>query len=216
MAATRTPRRPIRRRPAARPRSRQGRARPSWARRALVGGGVIAIGVLGGILIGLESKVDKVIQELTLPLRHEDVIRQEASQHGVKPELIAAVIYAESRFRDQTSAAGARGLMQITPDTARDIERRSGGTTFEVKDLADPDVNIAYGSFHLRELLDLYEGNEVAALAAYNAGPRNADEWGGAEMEVEDIGFPETAGYVDEVLDKQEAYRQKYPKELGY
>jgi soluble lytic murein transglycosylase len=177
---------------------------------------VIAIGVLGGVLIGLESKVDKVIQELTLPLRHEDVIRQEAAQHGVKPELIAAVIYAESRFRDQTSSAGARGLMQITPDTARGIERRSGGTTFELKDLADPDVNIAYGSFHLRELLDRYGGNEVAALAAYNAGPGNADKWGGAAMELEDIGFPETAGYVGDVLDKQEAYRQKYAKELGY
>src|SRR4030095_10660074 len=101
---------------------------------------------------------------------------------NVDASLIAAVIYAESRFQDQTSHAGARGLMQITPDTANDIERRSGGTTFEVKDLSDPQINISYGTYYLRELLQRYDGNKVAALAAYNAGPGNADAWGGSDM----------------------------------
>ena len=126
------------------------------------------------------------------------------------------MIYAESRFRDQTSSAGARGLMQITPATAKDIERRSGGTTFTVKDLSDPQINISYGTYHLRSLLDRYSGNEIAALAAYNAGPGMADSWGGSEMTLDDIGFPETKAYVEDVLDKQQAYRSKYARELGY
>ena len=69
--------------------------------------------------------------------------------------------------------------MQITPEAAQEIERLSGGTTFELDDLSDPELNIRYGTFLLRELLDRYDGNEVAALAAYNAGPGNVDEWGG-------------------------------------
>ncbi|MGI8727464.1 MAG: transglycosylase SLT domain-containing protein, partial [Solirubrobacterales bacterium] len=82
-------------------------------------------------------------------------------------------------------------------------------------DLADPDINIRYGTFFLRELLDRYDGNVVAALAGYNAGPGNADAWGGASMEEGDIRFPETRSYVDEVLDKREAYRETYERELG-
>ena len=60
------------------------------------------------------------------------------------------------------------------------------------------------------------DGNEVAALAAYNAGPGNAAEWGGAGMEIGDIEFRETRGYVEEVLDKRDEYRRKYAEELGY
>ena len=134
-------------------------------------GGVVVAGVAVGVLLGVIGKVDQAIQELTLPLRHEDIIRQQAREKGMEPALIAAVIYSESRFRDQTSEAGARGLMQITPETAMDIARRSEAQTFVLKDLADPQINISYGTYHLRDLLELYDGNEVAALAAYNAGP---------------------------------------------
>ena len=185
-------------------------------RRLAIGASVVAAGVAVGVALGVFGKFDDVIQELTLPLRHEDIIRQQARDKDVDASLIAAVIYAESRFSDQTSHAGARGLMQITPLTAREIEKLSGGSTFEIDDLSDPDLNIRYGTFYLRELLDRYDGNEVAALAAYNAGPGNVDEWGGAALTVEDIRLDETRGYVDEVLDKQRAYRDEYGRELGY
>jgi len=186
---------------------------------------VLAIGVVFGL-----SRIDfgSTIKELTLPLRHDDVIREEARDTDVArtliegevelpktdPALVAAVIYAESKFRDQTSSAGARGLMQITPDTADTIERLSGGRTFEYEDLADPELNIRYGSFFLRYLLERYDGNEVAALAAYNAGIGNADEWGAGGMRVGDIEFPETSAYVQEVLEKRQEYRKNYRKEL--
>ena len=185
-------------------------------RRLAIGGAVAATAIVAAVLLGLPGKLDHAIQELTLPLRHEDVIRQQSREKRVDAALIAAVIFAESKFSDRTSSAGARGLMQITPETAREIERHSGGTTFEIGDLSDPEINIRYGTYRLRELLDRYEGDEVAALAAYNAGPGNADRWGGSTMTLGDIGYPETRAYVEEVLDKRRAYRDEYPKELGY
>jgi peptidoglycan lytic transglycosylase len=185
-------------------------------RRLALGTAVVVVGVGLGAGLGLVGKVDNVIQELTLPLRHEDIIRQQAREKGIDAALIAAVIYAESKFQDRTSSAGARGLMQVTPETAKDVERHSGGTTFTVNDLSDPEINIRYGVFRLRELLDRYDGDEVAALAAYNAGPGNVDKWGGANLTIDDIPFPETRSYVAEVLDKRKAYRDKYAKELGY
>jgi soluble lytic murein transglycosylase len=134
----------------------------------------------------------------------------------VDPDLVAAVIYAESKFRDQTSTAGARGLMQITPATADTIEKLSGGTTFNFDDLADPELNIRYGTFYLHYLLQRYGGNETAALAAYNAGPGQADAWGGSNLGVEDITISETRHYVTKVLEKKKEYRHKYGKQLGF
>jgi soluble lytic murein transglycosylase len=183
-------------------------------RRLAIGAGVVGVGIVAGVL--LAGTVDKAIQELTLPLQHEDVIRQQSQEKGVDAALIAAVIYSESKFSDRTSSAGARGLMQITPETAKDVERHSGGTTFNLGDLSDPEINIRYGTFRLRELLDRYEDDVVAALAAYNAGPTNVDRWGGSSLTVAGIRFPETRAYVEEVLEKQRAYREKYGKELGY
>jgi soluble lytic murein transglycosylase len=185
-------------------------------RRLLVAAAAVVAGLAVGVGLGVFGKVDDVIQELTLPLRHEDIIRQQAREKDVDAALIAAVIYAESKFDDRTSSAGARGLMQITPEAANDIERHSGGTSFELGDLSDPEINIRYGTFLLRELLDRYDGDAAAALAAYNAGPGNADRWGGSDLTVADIPFPETRAYVEDVLDKQRAYREKYGRELGY
>lgn len=186
-------------------------------RRRLVALGTIAIliGVFAGALVA-SGAFDHALQELTLPLRHEDVIRQQAEEKEVDAALIAAVIYSESKFSDQTSSAGARGLMQITPEAADTIAKNSEATTFELKDLGDPEINIRYGTFLLRELLDRYDGDEAAALAAYNAGPGNADEWGGADLTVEEIPFPETRAYVEEVLEKRDEYRREYATELGY
>ncbi|HYP55673.1 MAG TPA: lytic transglycosylase domain-containing protein [Solirubrobacterales bacterium] len=197
-------------------RKRSRRARTARRRRLLVGAMIVTVGVAAGVALGVVGKVDDAIQELTLPLRHEDVIRQEAAQWDVEPALVAATIFAESRFRDQTSHADARGLMQITPDTARFIARESRGTEFVLEDLSDPDVNIAYGTFYLRYLLDALDQNEVAALAAYNAGLGNVEEWGGADVELDDIEFGETRSYVEQVLEKREEYRETYPRELGY
>ncbi len=160
---------------------------------------------------------DKAVKEVTLPLRHEDIIRQQARDKDLDPALIAAVIYAESHFRDQTSHAGARGLMQITPRTAEEIARRSGGVAFEQGDLADPQINIAYGSWYLRWLLGHYGGNVTLAVAAYNAGTGNVDRWIARDpgLTARTIPFPETRAYVRKVISARAEYRREYRRELG-
>jgi soluble lytic murein transglycosylase len=171
--------------------------------------------VAGGIAFVI-SRIDfgEALREVTLPLRHEDVIVQQAERFDIDAALIAAIIKQESNFRDQTSSAGARGLMQITPETAETIETLSGGETFVFEDLANYELNIRYGTFYLNHLLDRFGGNEVAALAGYNGGPENAAAWGGTELEFDDIAFTETRDYVENVLELRQQYRDNYAEEL--
>jgi len=178
--------------------------------------------VLGAGVAALVSGLGPdVARELTLPLHHDDIIRQQAHDKNLDPALIAAIIYEESRFRDQTSHAGARGLMQITPKTADAIAKHSGGVRFKQEDLSDPQINISYGAYYLRLLIDHYGGNETLAIAAYNAGIGNVDRWvanaGGADNfnTAEHIPFPETRAYVENVLQRREDYRHNYAHDLG-
>ena len=184
-------------------------------RKSYVVAGALATLAVGGVVVAGSESIQDRIREVTLPLRHEDIIRQQAAQKKIPADLIAGVIYAESRFRDQESHAGARGLMQVTPQTAELIEDLSGGSTFVADDLSDPDINIRYGSFYLRYLLDKFGGNMIAALAAYNAGETNVAAWGGADLRADDIRFQETRDYVDTVLEKRDEYREHYADELG-
>ena len=101
--------------------------------------GAAAIGLVVLAVIAFQGLFHHAVKEITLPLRHEDIIRQQAEKKGLDPALIAAVIYAESRFvSGRTSSAGAQGLMQITPETARDIARRSGGRASSICRVAAP------------------------------------------------------------------------------
>jgi peptidoglycan lytic transglycosylase len=193
----------------------RGRRGGERRRRTFVIGGTLAVVGLGAFLLINSGRFQRTLEEFTLPLRHEDIIRQQAAEKGVPADLIAAVIYSESRFRDQTSHAGARGLMQITPSTAKVIENLSGGQTFNFQDLSDPDINIRYGTFYLRYLINKFGDNVVAALAAYNAGETNVVAWGGSNLQLDDIPFPETRGYVEDVLDKRAEYARHYRHELG-
>jgi soluble lytic murein transglycosylase len=182
---------------------------------------VVAITTLGLAGVLLYPVLHHAVKEITLPLRHEDIIRQQAARKHLDPALIAAVIYAESKFNARDSSTGAKGLMQIQPDTARFIARRSGGTAFSVADLSDPQTNISYGSYYLRYLLDGYRGNAILALAAYNGGETNVDAWirksgrGLAGFRESDIPFAETRAYVDRVLQARRDYRDNYARELG-
>ena len=194
-----------------RPRSRQ----PRRGSRALVIGGTLAVAALGAFLLVNSDRFQRTLEEVTLPLQHEDIIRQQAAEKDVPADLIAAVIYAESKFRDQTSSAGARGLMQLTPATAQHIANVSHGINFKVDDLSNPDVNIRYGTFYLHYLIQKFGDNEIAALAAYNAGETNVAAWGGSSLSLDDIPFPETRDYVENVLEKRDEYARHYRHELG-
>ena len=199
---------------------RTGRRRASGRRRLLV---VLGLATLAAVLaVVLTPIARRAINDLTLPLSHADVIREQATAKQLDPALIAAVIYAESKFDPRPSAAGAEGLMQLMPQTAEFLARRSGGLTFRVADLGKPQVNIAYGTYLLRYLIDHYGGNVRLALAAYNAGITNVDRWAaqaqarGHPLTMAQIPYAETRLYVQRVLDAQKEYRRTYPKQLGY
>lgn len=183
---------------------------------------VVGIGLLIALVALAMPLFRKAVNEFTLPLDHQDIIRQQASEKRLDPALIAAVIYAETKFDPRPSPVGAEGLMQIMPETAQFLARRTGATTFSVADLAKPQVNIAYGSYLLRYLLDRYSGNKVLALAAYNAGEANVDRWvanaraHGTQLTVDQIPFPETRAYVIKVIHAEHEYRTSYATQLGY
>jgi soluble lytic murein transglycosylase len=156
-----------------------------------------------------------------LPLSETAIIREQAAAKHLDPALIAAVIYAESKFEPRPSSAGAQGLMQILPATAYYLAHLSGGSRFTASDLASPRINVAYGSYYLRYLLDHYHGDEMLAVAAYNGGLANVDRWvaraigAGRRLTTSAIPFPETREYVTRVLTAQREYRATYPRELG-
>lgn len=189
-------------------------------RRALLAGTATVAILIAVVAAG--PLFQRAVNEFNLPLTNADVIRQQAAQKRLDPALIAAVIYAETKFDPRPSAAGAQGLMQILPQTAEFLARRSGATTFTTADLATPQVNIAYGSYYLRYLLDEYDGSTVLALAAYNGGEANVNSWlvraraGGRRLTISQIPFPETRAYVVKVLQAQRDYRRTYSTELGY
>ncbi len=181
---------------------------------------LLIIALVGGLAFAISKAAEKGYRELALPLRHDDIIRQQAEAKNLDPALIAAVIYQESRFRPRESSAGALGLMQLLPDTAHFIAGKTGGTKFTTEDLATPQINIQYGAWYLRWLLDHFDENEITALAAYNAGIGNVEKWLAETGEthisdVDDIPFPETREYVKNVLKARDEYRSEYPDELG-
>jgi peptidoglycan lytic transglycosylase len=207
--------------------ARRGGPRASARRRAVARRrrrvlAVVAIAATAFVVILTAPLFRKAVTEFNLPLTNADVIRQQAAAKHLDPALIAGVIYAETKFDARPSPAGAQGLMQILPQTAEFLAHKSGATTFTVADLGTPQVNIAYGSYYLRDLLDHYNGKTVLALAAYNGGEANVDRWvedarrDGKRMTIQAIPFPETRAYVQRVLHAQREYRHTYASQLGY
>lgn len=147
------------------------------------------------------------------PLEYERAVRGYARERGLDPALVAAVVYAESRFDPNAeSSAGAVGLMQLLPETGEFIARSTGGADFVVADLRDPDINVRYGTWLLAYLLDRYDGDLSSALSAYHAGPANVDAW---RRDGRGIAFPETRAYVDEVTRVRRVYARAYGPALG-
>ena len=140
------------------------------------------------------------------PLRYEHIVVGHADNYRLDPALVAAVIYQESKFKPEArSKSGAIGLMQLLPETAKGIAARTGGSAFRVEDLDDPEINVRYGSWYLRHLLDKY-GTEEQALAAYNGGQGNVDRG---------VMYPETRYYVRRVQELKQTYARAYADELG-
>jgi soluble lytic murein transglycosylase len=173
---------------------------------------VLAGGVLLAVVL-VQSAKPGWWERLWYPLRYEQIVRGHARNYDLDPALLAAVIYQESKFKASArSSSGAIGLMQLLPDTAKGIALHTGGTAFRVDDLYDPEINVRYGAWYLRHLLEKY-GDERTALAAYNAGQDNVDRWRRSGLGIQ---FPETRAYVERVEDLKQIYRDAYSSELGY
>ena len=169
--------------------------------------GLVLIAAVAAGFVYLRSGEPTWVQRLHYPLRYEQIVRGHARNYRLDPALLAAVIYQESRFKaGAKSRSGAIGLMQLQPDTAKGIAIRTGGSRFQTSDLYNPVINIRYGSWYLRHLLDKY-GDEKLALAAYNAGQHNVDTW---RAEGKGIQFSETREYVDRVEHMKGVYRDAY------
>ena len=168
--------------------------------------------MLGAVAFALVEHQPDFVQRIRYPLRYQQIVRAHAENYELDPALLAAVIYTESRFNaGARSNAGAIGLMQLLPDTAEGIAVRTGGEAFVVDDLYAPELNVRYGSWYLRHLIDRY-GDERTALAAYHAGQGNVDRW---RKQGVGIQFPETRSYVEKVEHVKQIYADAYAKELG-
>ena len=185
-------------------------------RRALVGLAALVILAGAGFAYLQHSQPDWWVR-FRHPLRYRaDVVGYGRIYH-LDPALVAAVIYEESRFRPDTqSSAGAIGLMQLLPSTARGIAEHTGGGKFRIpQDLYVPDLNIRYGCWYLAHLQSKYAGHPHAgdlALAAYNAGQANVDRWIAATPagQAVEIRFGATRDYVSQVRATERLYRRAY------
>ena len=173
---------------------------------------IVLLVLAAGAFAYVEETTPGWYARIRYPLQYEHIVTGHARNYDLDAALLAAVIYRESKFdADAKSSSGAIGLMQLLPDTAKGIALHTGGARFRVEDLYDPEINVRYGSFYLRRLLRKY-GDTRLALAAYNAGQANVDRW---RAEGDDISFPETREYVDEVLELRDIYARAYADELG-
>jgi peptidoglycan lytic transglycosylase len=173
---------------------------------------LLAVGaVLGGVFAYAHTTEPGWWVRLWYPLRYQAIVRGHASNYRLDPALLAAVIYQESKFHAHArSSSGAIGLMQLLPATAKGIAIHTGGSRFRVSDLDNPEINVRYGAWYLRHLLDKYD-DEDTALAAYNAGQENVDRW---RANGEGIAFPETRHYVKRVEHLKTLYRRGYHDSL--
>ncbi len=182
---------------------------------------LLASVAVGGVLV-VHATMPGWYARMWYPLEHEKAIRAEAARSDLPPELVAAVIYAESGFvPDSRSPKGAVGLMQVLPSTAAWMASRPTRPSPAPGDLEDPEVNIAYGAHLLGEHRREF-GSVPAALVAYNAGHEALRRWrrdARARGEVlripEDVPYAETRAYVGRVLEMATVYRRAYGADLG-
>jgi soluble lytic murein transglycosylase len=210
--------------PAGRARAGGARRRRRLAPRLLLFAGclsVVAVAVTAWLTLPrwYSTWMPAEVGKTAFPLEHTDALRAAAERHRLDPALVAAVIYVESGFDPAVeSRSGAVGLMQVMPATADEIAQRTDGYRFTRADLRTPRLNVLYGCYYLRLLLLHYDGSLVCALAAYNAGAGNVDEWradNGGNLSPAVIPFVETREYVYRVLRTRTIYRHVYGPQLA-
>ncbi len=169
------------------------------------------------VVVLLAAAAGKPVLRRLFPIPYAREMAAAAGAHNLDPFLIAALARVESRFNPQAvSPRGARGLLQVMPDTGQWIASQLGWDAFNPDWLFDPEINLRMGAWYLRALLDQFGGEPAIALAAYNAGRTRVQEWlaqgrwNGQAESLDDIPFPETRNHVRRVLSTLDAYRWLY------
>lgn len=167
--------------------------------------------VIIALIVSFALLYKPYLRKFEYPLYMEEYVSGATEKYGVDPYLIYSVMKAESKFDEEAvSVKGAQGLMQITPETAKWAMEKMGieGEIFE------PETNILVGSWYLSKLISDYDGNLIAALAAYNAGGSNVNKWMYKDrgLTLQDIQFQETYDYVYKTLEYYQNYKKLYLK----
>lgn len=153
------------------------------------------------------------------PIPYRQIIFSEAAGVGIDGYLLAAVIKTESNYNPRAvSVKGARGLMQVMPETGRQVAGDIGIRNYSPDLLFNPEINIKIGAAYISDLRREYGGNTVEALAAYNAGGGNVKKWidqgiwDGDRARVDQIPYPETRQFIRKILFYDQAYKYLYDK----
>lgn len=178
---------------------------------------MIIIGIL--LIVGIMLVAIPISNRWMYPLKYEENILNSAKQYKISPFLVMGVIRVETKFDPtQISHANAQGLMQLTPATVDTVIQKAPFSSAVRDQIGDPKVNIQLGTWYLAYLIKRFDGNEVVAVAAYNAGPGKVEKWlqekswDGTLQNANSIKYPETRKYVQKVM----AYYGKYKSVYGY
>lgn len=159
-----------------------------------------------------------VIKSLIYPLDYQHYVIEYAGENGLEPSLVLAIIKVESNYISDAHSGKASGLMQITDSTADWIAGKLHMDSDKI-DLMEPEDNIKMGCYYIRYLIDYYKGNTDVALAAYNGGMGNVNQWLEDKRYSSDgktldyIPFKETREYVRKVYREQKQYEELLRKE---
>jgi len=168
-----------------------------------------------------QAHLPEEARRLYYPLEYQDTIRSWATRNGLPTNLVFGIVRQESAFDPQAQSwAGARGLMQLMPSTARELAGRYG-LAYSHEKLSDPEFNIQLGTTYFSHVLGMFDGNQELALAGYNGGPyrmkRLWKEWGSSDMDrfLESLSLEESRTYVKRIVLLADSYRQIYPQPAG-
>lgn len=175
---------------------------------------IITLAIICTVLYLLQTKW---FWKIFYPWPYRTEITRAAKRLDMDPYLLAALVRVESRFNaGAESSVGARGLMQVMPETAIWTAQQIGIQGFHENQLYQPEVNLLIGSWYLDHLFEDFQGNQITGLAAYNAGRSNVHawlgtgQWRGTIADVRNVPFPETQLYLRAVIRNYDIYKYLY------
>lgn len=175
---------------------------------------VILISIMFGLIVVVSTMIILFLVVL-FPIKYKSTIEKYAQIYDLKPEVVCALINVESGFdKNATSSVGAIGLMQIMPDTAKEIADKLGVQNYSNEMLYSPEINIRFGCFYLNYLCNMFNGNLTNAVASYNAGFNKVKEWLNCEQystngQISNPPITETKQYIRKFENNLSVYKSR-------